>query len=200
MREFVAWVLQGFGLIQGDGHSDPPKLLIFERGATDRRQLHGVQLLEEFALSQEWAVQRIMPSTTSIEDQLKAVISASMLVTIHGAAFALAAFLPRKAVAVELMPYGFVPGEDFYAGYANWLDMAGISHMVWHEQDVAHHVSQDDDAANGIIRCGKHSDLWLGLHDATHICEAAYRTLTTPLRMRTAGEVINMNRPPVLHC
>lgn len=88
------------------------------------------------------------------------------------------------------MPYGFVPGDDFYAGYANWLDMAGITHMVWHDQDTAHHVGQDDDNATRVHRCGKHTDIWLGSLDAVHICEVVYRSLTTPLRMRTAGEVI----------
>ena len=84
------------------------------------------------------------------------------------------------------MPY-FVPGYDIYAGYANRSDMAGITHMVWHEQNTEHHVDQDDDAANGISRCGKQADLWLGYLDAVHICEAAHTTLRTRLRMRIAA-------------
>lgn len=200
MKHYVSWILQGFGLVQGDGYADPPKLLILERGPEDRRQMHGVEHIEKVANDRGWIVQKLLPSVTSVEDQLKAVLSANLLITVHGAAFALAAFLPRKAVAVELMPYGFVPGDDFYAGYANWLDMAGVTHIVWHEQGVDSHVHQDNDGAKDIIRCGKQADLFLGYLDVVHICDAAHRVYITPLRQRFAGEVLYLNRPAVQRC
>ena len=49
-----------------------------------------------------------------MEEQLKILRDASLLVTVHRAAMVMAAFLSPRAVAVEMIPIGFI--TDFYHG------------------------------------------------------------------------------------
>ena len=103
------------------------------------------------------ACERIYLQGGQLNGQLRALLKASLLITVHGAAMVMAAFLLPGAIAVEMMPLGFT--TDFHHGYANWPDMASVSHVVWHEQGSMQHIGIIGADMAGVSQpCGKYAD------------------------------------------
>lgn len=121
----------------------------------------------------------------SLEEQMRAMARASILIAVHGAELAVAAFLDPSAVAVELMPYGYCPGDDFYHGYSNWFDLAGVRHLIWHMQAVpAPSVlieALGPNAPKGRHNCHKQADVYINAPTAKGILSAAYKAWKGPL-------------------
>lgn len=132
-----------------------------------------------------------------MEEQLRVLLKASLLVTVHGAGMAMAAFLSPRAVAVEMMPFGF--STDFYYGYANWLDMASVSHVVWHEQDSMRHIGMVGADVAGVSQpCGKNADVYVTEATAADMLKMAHLIWMTPLSQRK--QTTYLNRPAVHQC
>ena len=163
---YVDWVLSAYRLEQPDvSDEDAPErglVLIVTRTAGHSRQLGGSSALAEHARARGWRVRTVDAGALSIREQLEAVLTASIFVSVHGSAMTLAAFLPARAVAVELMPVGFgVPGNcDAYFGFANWLDVASVSHIVWHDQQGMRDPFGGA-AAGASAKCGKQAHVLL---------------------------------------
>lgn len=196
---FLQWFLAAYGLMKPEALQEEqvPTVLLVERGEDEHRRIRGAEHFEDYARLQGWHVRRLNCRVASMEEQLKALLRASLLVTVHGAAMAMAAFLPPRAVAVEMMPFGFT--TDFYHGYANWLDMAGVSHVVWHEQESMQHIGRIGvDVAGVSPPCGKNADVFVTEATAADMLQMAHLIWMTPLRQRE--QTTYLNRPAVHHC
>ena len=197
--EFLQWFLAAYGLMKPEALQElhVPTVLLVERGEDEHRRIRGAENFEDYARSQSWHVRRLNCRVAGMEEQLKALLKASLLVTVHGAAMAMAGFLPPRAVAVEMMPFGFT--TDFYHGYANWLDMASVSHVVWHEEDSMQHIEMIGMDVAGVSQpCGKNADVFVAKADAAKMLQAAYLIWRTPLRHRE--QTTYLNRPAVQQC
>ena len=161
-RGFLQWFLAAYGLMKPEAlqQEQVPTMLLLERGEDEQRQIRGARHFEGYARSQGWHVKRLDCRVASMEEQLRALLKASLLITVHGAGMAMAAFLSPRAVAVEMMPFGCT--TDFYYGYANWLDMASVSHIVWHEQESVRHIGMIGADVAGVSQpCGKNADVYV---------------------------------------
>ena len=99
------------------------------------------------------------------------------------------------------MPFGFT--TDFCHGYANWLDLAGVSHIVWHEQESVQHIGADIrvdgvEVAGVSQPCGKNTDVFVTEVAAAEMLQMAHLIWQTPLGQRT--QTTYLNRPAVRHC
>ena len=198
-RGFLQWFLAAYGLMKPETLQDKqvPTILIVERGEDEWRRIMGTEHFETYASSQGWHVERLNCRVASMEEQLMTLLRASLLVTVHGAAMAMAAFLPPRAVAVEMMPFGFT--KEFYHGYANWLDMAIVSHVVWHEQEQMQHIGEVGVDVAGVSQpCGKNSDVFVTEASAADMLQTAHLIWMTPLGRRE--QTTYLNRPAVHQC
>ena len=198
-RGFLQWFLAAYGLTKPETLQDKqvPTVLIVERGEDEWRRIRGAQHFENYARLQGWHVESLNCRVASMEEQLVTLLRASLLVTVHGAALAMAAFLPPRAVAVEMMPFGFT--KEFYHGYANWLDMAAVSHVVWHEQEVMQHIGEVGVDVQGVSQpCGKNADVFVTEASAADMLQMAHLIWMTPLGRRQ--QTTYLNRPAVEQC
>ena len=198
-RGFLQWFLAAYGLMKPGALQEEqvPTMLLLERGEDEHRRIRGARHFEGYAHSQGWHVRTLDCRVASMEEQLRALLKASLLVTVHGAGMAMAAFLPPRAVAVEMMPFGFT--TDFYYGYANWLDMASVSHVVWHEQESMQHIGVIGADVAGVSQpCGKNADVFVTNLTAAGMLQMAHLIWMTPLSQRK--QTTYLNRPAVHHC
>ena len=200
---FVDWVLRAYNLQQPDppaeDASTPGLMLIVTRTAGHSRQMLGSDALAEHARQQGWHVQAMDIGVLSMREQLELIMSASVFITVHGAAITLAAFLPVRAVVLELMPVGFgSPGSTglnlhFYNGYANWLDAASVSHVVWHDQHGERAPGGTE--ADWERVCGKDSNVVLTDDAVREVFSAVETVWQTPPGARQRGKVTYLNQP-----
>ena len=147
---FVDWVLSAYHLspvLSDEEVATPGTVLIVTRTAGQSRQMQGSSALAEHARQRGWHVQLMDISTLSIREQIQIFMAASIVVAVHGAALTLAAFMPVRAVVVELMPHGFGGSKypDCYHCFSNWLEIAGTSRVIWHDPRLH--------KAPGVLRC-----------------------------------------------
>ena len=67
----------------------------------------------------------------SLVEQVRLFQRTSIFVAVHGAAHTLMMFLPPQAVVVEIMPYKYMPGMQFFKGYTNLARICKKSHILW---------------------------------------------------------------------
>ena len=192
---FKEWILKAYGLVQPEPRGELGLVLIVTRTAGHTRQMQGSEALAEHARQKGWGVQMMDISTLSVREQIELVMTASIFISVHGAALTLAAFLPVSAVAVELMPVGFGTTQnlDFYYGYSNWLDVASVSHVVWHDEFVQRAVGETE--ADWKSVCGKQAHVLLDDAAVVGIFTAAEQLWHTHSRDRERGKVWYLNEP-----
>ena len=198
-KGFLQWFLASYGLMKPEALQEEqvPTMLLLERGEDEHRRIRGTRHFEGYARLQGWHVRRLDCRVASMEEQLRALLKASLLVTVHGAGMAMAAFLSPRAVAVEKMPFGFT--TDFYYGYANWLDMASVSLVVWHEQESMQHIGTVGADVAGVSQpCGKNADVYVTEATAADMLQMTHLIWLTPLSKRE--QTTYLNRPAMHRC
>ena len=200
---YKAWVLRAYGLKLPDPEAvaeQPGLVLIVTRTAGHSRQMQGSAGLAEHARARGWRVRMMDISTLSIREQIEMFMTASIFICVHGAATTLAAFLPVRAVAVELMPHGFGSGAaehlDCYHCFTNWLDIASVSHVVWHDPHLQKAPGSSD--ADRASICGKQAHVVLDDAAVREVFSAAEQLWHThPIDRGNKGKVIYLNEPKV---
>ena len=198
-RGYVDWILRAYDLqlpdFSEEDAAEQGLVLIVTRTAGHSRQMRGSDALAEHARQMGWRVQTLDISTLSIREQLEVVMTASIFISVHGAALTLAAFLPVRSVAVELMPVGFgsAANTDFYYGFANWLDVASVSHIVWHDQLVPNGSSGIDVDWGSV--CGKQAHVQLTSDAVKDIFSAAEEVWHSHPGDRQKSKVWYINEP-----
>ena len=195
---FVDWVVSAYRLLPVLSDEEAPTeqglVLIVTRTAGQSRQMQGATALAEHARGRGWRVQTIDISMLSIREQIELFMNASILIGVHGAALTLAAFMPVRGVAVELMPYGFGGSQHFdcYHCFENWLGMASISHITWHDQ---HQAPGEADAAPWGSVCGKQAHVFLDAAAVLEVFSAAEKLWHTHPADRQKAKVWYLNEP-----
>ena len=191
---FVDWVLSAYRLspVLSDEEvaTTPGTVLIITRTAGQSRQMRGSSALAEHARQRGWHVQLMDISTLPIREQIRVFQTASILIGVHGAALTLAAFMPARAVMVELMPHGYGNSEHFdcYYCFSNWLEIAGISHVVWHDQRQA-------PGAERRSGCSKQAHVVLDSDAVVEVFSAAEKVWHTHPADRRTGKTWYLNEP-----
>jgi hypothetical protein len=109
MTAFRVWVMSKFGIKaeQGMQRTKPCVVVPLRLGGMTTRRLENANELVVAILARGWDVIVQDFGGIPFEEQLLIISRASILLGVHGAAFALVPFLPLDAVSVELMPFGF---------------------------------------------------------------------------------------------
>ena len=140
-QKFAKWFLSKYNVSHPAAEArDPsqPVITLIDRTAERFRTIMNQDEVMSIARSFSMNARAVKLEAMSIDEQLRTAAQTDVLIGVHGAGMAMAAFLPPWGVVVELKPFGFGTGiRDFYPGFCSWARLHGIQYMGWHNRDRA---------------------------------------------------------------